>query len=174
MISGMPVFRDGRIYVTSGGDIWWGRNVARIQCIDAAGQGDITGSGLVWSAPLERHCCTTPSVHEGLVYINDCGGILHCLDAATGAPVWTHDAGGEMWASTLVADGKVYAGTRRGDFWVLAAGREKKVLAQIKLDSAFSGMAAANGSIFIASMRRLHAVRQGAKSAPEAPPPIAR
>ena len=59
---------------------------------------------------------------------------MHCVDARTGQPYWVHDAGGEIWASTLVADGKVYIGTRRGDFWVLAAGKEKRVLSSIRLD----------------------------------------
>lgn len=160
MISGAAVFHEGRVFVSSGGDIWWGRHVARLQCIDAGGQGDVTRSGLVWTAPLERHCYTTPGIRDGLVYINDSGGIVHCLDAATGATVWTHDAEGEMWGSVLVADGKVYAGTRRGVFWTFAEGREKKVLARIKLDSDFSGMAAANGALYVATHRVLYAAKQ--------------
>lgn len=161
MISGMPVFHDGRIYVASGGDIWWGRRVARLQCIDASGRGDITRSGHLWTAPLNRHCCTTPAIHEGLAYIADSGDTLHCLDAHTGQSLWTHDTGGETYASVTVADGKIYTGTRRGDFWILATGREKRVLGHVKLDGAYSGMAIANRTLFIASMKTLYAVRQG-------------
>ena len=76
--------------------------------------GDMTERGLVWSYPLDGHCCSTPAIHEGLVYVADCGGKVHCVDARSGQPYWVHDAGGEIWASTLVADGKVYIGTRRG------------------------------------------------------------
>lgn len=162
MISGMPVFFQGRVFVASGGDIWWGRHVARLQCIDASGQGDITQSGHVWTAPLNRHCVTTPAVHDGLVYVADCGDTLHCIDAKTGASVWTHDTGGDTYASAMVADGKVYTGTRRGDFWILATGREKKVLGHVKLDSAYSGMIIANRTLYIATMKTLYAVRQGA------------
>lgn len=160
LISGTAVFTGGKVFVASGGDIWWGRHVARLQCLDAAGEGDVTRTGLRWEAPLQRHCCSTPAISEGVVYINDCGGIVHGLDAATGSVIWEHDAGGEMWGSVLVADGKVYAGTRKGVFWVLAAGREKKVLAQVKLDSDFSGVAAANGRLYVATMRRLYALKQ--------------
>ena len=158
LISGTAVFSNGKVFISSGGDIWWGRHVARLQCIDAVGGGDITHSGLVWTAPLERHCCTTPAIQDGFVSINDSGGIVHCLDALTGAPVWTHDAEGEMWASPLVADGKIYVGTRHSDFWVLAAGREKKVLSRVKLDSDVSGLAAANGVLYVATHRFLYAV----------------
>ena len=163
MISGMPVFHDGKIYVASGGDIWWGRRVARLQCIDASGRGDITRSGHLWTAPLNRHCCTTPAIHEGLAYIADSGDTLHCLDAHTGQSLWTHDTGGETYASVTVADGKIYTGTRRGDFWILATGREKRVLGHVKLDGAYSGMAIANRTLFIASMKTLYAVRSGGR-----------
>lgn len=174
LISGMPVFLDGRVFVASGGDIWWGKHEARLQCIDGSGEGDITRSGLVWTAPLNRHCVTTPAIHGGLVFIADSGDTLHCLDAQTGQSIWTHDTGGETYASAVVADGKVYTGTRRGDFWTLAASREKKVLGHVKLDSAYSGMAIANGTLFIASMRTLYAAREGARSAAMKPEPSAK
>jgi len=38
-----------------------------------------------------------------------------------------------MWGSTLVADGKVYAGDEDGDFVVLAAAKEKKVISETNL-----------------------------------------
>ena len=111
------MFHDNRVYVTVGGDIWWSKNEAWLKCIDATQKGDITEGGLLWSYPVERHCCSTPSVYDGLVYAADCGGMVHCVDAETGRPYWVHDAGRDMWASTLVAHGKVYIGTRgaRGD-----------------------------------------------------------
>ena len=164
----MPVFHDGRLYVTVGGDIWWGKNEAWLKCIDATKTGDITPTGLLWSYPLERHCCSTPSVHDGLVYVADCGGKVHCVDAQTGRPYWVHDAGGEIWASTLVADGKVYIGTRRGDFWVLAAGRRARVLSSIRLDDpVISTPVAANGTLYVGTMTRLYALAEAqAKETP--------
>ena len=163
-IKGMPVYHNGRIYVAAGGDIWWGKRRAWLKCIDASKAGDVTRSGLVWSHELERHCCSTPSVHDGLVYIPDCGGVVHCLDADTGRACWTHRTKGPIWGSTLVADGKVYVGTRRNDFWVLAAGREKKVISSIDLDSPVSAPpTTANGVLYITTMRRLYAVCKSAK-----------
>lgn len=152
-IKSMPVFHEGKVYVTFGGDVWWGKNQAWLRCLDAA-----TGKAL-WTYPLKRHVMCTPAVRDGLVYVGDSGGMVHCVDAATGQGVWVHDAGAEMWASTLVADGKVYAGTRSGTFWVLAAGREKKVLSSVKLDSAIHGTPmAANGVLYVPTMTTLHAL----------------
>lgn len=165
-IKSMPVFHDGRLYVTVGGDIWWGKLQAWLQCIDAGKTGDITSAGLLWSYPVERHCCSTPAIHDGLAYVADCAGKVHCVDAQTGRPYWVHDAGSEIWASTLVADGKVYIGTRRGDFWVLAAGKELRVLSSIRLgDAVISTPVAANGVLYVGTMPRLFALQRAVRGA---------
>jgi outer membrane protein assembly factor BamB len=170
-IKSMPVFLDGRLYVTVGGDIWWGKEEAWLKCIDATGTGDVTANGLLWSYPVERHCCSTPSIHNGLAYVADCGGKVHCVDAQTGRPYWVHDAGREIWASTLVADDKVYIGTRRGDFWVLAAGKEKRVLSSTHLDDPIiSTPVAANGTLYVGTMTRLYALQKGGPSQPKSAP----
>ena len=156
-IVGMPVFREGRVFVASGGDLWWGKNRSRVQCIDAGSRGDVTGSACVWAAELGRHCFATPAIHDGLVYIGDCGRTLHCLDAQTGRSLWTHETAGDIWAGALVADGKVYVGSRRGDFHILAAGRDKKLLCSVKLDSPISSQpTAANGRLYVVTMKRLY------------------
>jgi outer membrane protein assembly factor BamB len=161
LIKSMPVFVDGKVYITAGGDIWWGKRFSWLKCIDASGTGDITKTGQVWSYELKRHCSATPSIHDGLAYISDCGGLVHCVDAATGKAYWTHKAGGQMWGSTLVADGKVYVGTRSGTFWVLAAGKEKKVLGKMELDSGVSrSPTVANGVVYIATMEKLYAIHK--------------
>ena len=159
---GMPVFHNNRIYVAGGGDIWWGKNEAWLKCLDATRAGDNTTNGLVWSCPLQKHVLSTPAVHNGLVFIADCGGMFHCVDAETGSTCWTHEVKGEVWASPLVADGKVYLGTRSGAFHIFAATREKKVLSKIELERPISSTAtAANGVLYVATMNRLYALRQG-------------
>jgi outer membrane protein assembly factor BamB len=163
-IMSMPVVHGERVFLTGGGDLWWGKREAWLQCVDATGIGDVTKSGLIWRYLLERHCCSTPAVHKGLVYAADCGGKVHCVDAQTGEAVWVHDAGREIWASLLVADDKVYIGTRLGDFWVLAAGREKRVISSTRLEDAIISTAvAANGTLFVGTMTRLFALQDGAQ-----------
>jgi len=85
------------------------------------------------------------------------------VDAETGELVWKHDTGAEIWTSPLVADGKVYVGTRKGELVILAAGREKRVLCTAKLEGAINGtVTAANGTLFIATMKRLYAIAKPA------------
>lgn len=159
-VFGMPVFHQGRVYVAAGGDYWHGKREAWLECIDAAGTGDVTRTGLVWSYPLEKHVFGTPAVADGLAYIADCGRVIHCVDAATGQAVWTHQTKGETWGSPLVADGKVYVATRRGEFCILAAGREKRELACVDLDGPVHGSPiAANGVLYVATMTKLYALK---------------
>lgn len=158
-VYGMPVFHEGRIYVAGGGDIFWGKNEAWLKCIDPMKTGDITRGGEIWSYPLSKHTMSTPAVRDGLAFVSDCGHEVHCVDIATGARVWMQETRGEHWASPLVADGKVYIGTRSGDFWVLAAGREKRVLSTIELGSPISATAtAANGVLYVTTMSHLYAL----------------
>jgi outer membrane protein assembly factor BamB len=158
-IVGMPVFHNDRIYVAVGGDPWHGKRQCWLQCIDATRTGDVTQSAMLWSYPLLRHCIATPSVTNGMVFIADMGRTVHCLEANTGKPYWTHEVDDEVWGSTLAADGKLYVGTHGGTFWVLAADRQKQVLGSVDLGSPMNTTpTAANGAIFVATMSRLYAV----------------
>ena len=61
----------------------------------------------------------------------------------------------------MVADGKVYLGTRSGQFLVFAASREKKVFSEMELGSPISAtVTPANGTLYVATMKELFAIRQ--------------
>lgn len=158
VIKGMPVFYKDRVYLTVGGDIWWGKRQAWLKCIDATQTGDITETGEIWSYPLEMHASSTPAIADGLVFATDCRGLLHCVDAETGEPYWTHKLGREIWGSALVADGKVYVGSRGRDFHIFAASKEKTVLFSTEFEAPIcSTPVAANGTLYVATMDRLYA-----------------
>ena len=154
VIMGMPVVHDGKIYLTAGGDLWWGKHKGWLKCVDAA-----TGNE-IWSYPLSKETCCTPAVYEGMVFAVDCGGMIHCVDAQTGKPYWTHKADGGFWASPMIADGKLYIGTRAGEFNVLAASKEKKLISSTNINNEpiSASVTAANGTLYVATMRHLYAV----------------
>ncbi len=162
-IYGMPVIYKNRIYIAGGGDLWWGKNEAWLKCIDATKTGDVTQTAQIWSYPVERHVMSTVAIHDGLVFIADCGRKFHCVDAETGKPYWTHDIKGEAWASPLVADGKVYLGTRSGDYYIFAATKEKNLFSSFSFGSPISGTTtAANNVLYVATMKELFAIQKGA------------
>ena len=163
-IYGMPVVLGDRLFVGGGGDVFWGKNDAWLKCIKTAGEGDITSNATIWSYPLDRHTMSTPAIADGLVFTADTSRHIHCIDAATGKPVWVQDTPGDFWSSPLIADGKVFIGSRKGDFWIMAAGREKKVLATIDFKKPISATAtAANGVLYVATMSHLYAIATEAK-----------
>ena len=158
-IYGMPVVLAGRMYLAGGGDVFWGKNVAWLKCVDVTGTGDLTSVADLWTYPLEQHTLTTAAVTGGLVFATDTAKNVHCLDAETGRGYWTHGCGGLFWASPYVADGKVYVGTRTGDFWIFAADREKRVLFNHKFPEKISAtVTAANGVVYVATMTHLYAL----------------
>jgi outer membrane protein assembly factor BamB len=159
-IYGMPVFLDGKLYVAGGGDIFWGKNEAWLKCIDVTKTGDITRTAQVWSYPVEKHVLATAAIFNGLAFISDIGRKMHCVEAATGKMLWTHDIKGDSWASPYVADGKVYLGTRAGSFYVWAATREKQVLMEQDWKMPMSAtVTAANGVLYVATMQNLYAIQ---------------
>lgn len=150
-IIGTPVFYHNRIYVAIGRDPEHGRGRGALHCIDATKTGDITQTGRVWTYQGLDRTLSTVSVTDGLVYLCDVAGRLHCLDAETGHCYWVHETNSAVWGSTLVADGKVYMPTPKGLF-VLAASREKKILSQINVGATiYATPVAANGTLYIAS-----------------------
>jgi outer membrane protein assembly factor BamB len=155
-----PVFYKNRVYVPIGQDPEHGRGRGALWCIDASKTGDITTTGRIWCYQGLDRSLSTVSIADGLVYVADVAGRLHCLDAETGQPCWVHDTGATIWASTLVADGKVYLPTLKA-LWVLAAGKEKKVLGQVNLGApSWASPVAAEGTLYVTSKSYLWAVHQ--------------
>jgi len=146
-----PVFLNNRIYVAIGRDPAHGRGRGAMHCLDATGTGDITQSGKIWTYQGLDRTLSTAAVAEGLVYVSDVAGRLHCLDAESGKCYWIHDAKCETWGSTLVADAKVYMPTSKG-LWVLAAGQQLHVLSHINLGAkVYASPVVADGTLYIAT-----------------------
>ena len=153
------VFHRGRVYVDIGQDPDHNVGRGRLVCINASGAGDVTDTALVWDYRDINRSISTVAVADGLVYAADVAGVIHCLDADTGTVYWKHFTGGSIWASPLVADGKVYVGNRGGILTVMAAGKEKRVLSTVNLAAKIHpSPVAANGALYIANENRLWAV----------------
>ena len=157
-INATPVFYKNRVYVAVGQDPEHGEGVGNLVCIDATKTGAVTQTGTIWSYKKIHRSISTVSIdaESGLVFVGDFSGFVHCLDAETGQLYWTHDMKAHMWGSTLVADGKLYVGDEDGDFVVLGALKEKKILSETNLGAPVYGTpVVANGSIYIQSCTHL-------------------
>jgi outer membrane protein assembly factor BamB len=162
-----PVIVDNVVYIANGQDPEHGEGVGHAYAIDATKRGDITESGRIWHYDKIRRSISTAAVHEGLVYFADFSGFVHCLDAKTGQPYWTHDMFAAVWGSTMYIDGKIYIGDEDGDVTVLQAGKELKVLAESNMNSSvYSTPVPANGVLFMNNRNQLFALAEGASRPP--------
>lgn len=157
-----PVLYHDRVYVAIGQEPEDGEGPGCLTCIDATKTGDITQTGKIWSVDRIGRSISTVSIEQGLLYVSEFAGIVHCLDAGSGAELWSHDTEAHIWGSTLAADGKIYVGNETGILTVLAQGKEKKLLSTIDFkEPIYSTPVAANGVLFLATQSRLYALSAG-------------
>ena len=155
-----PVFYKNRVYVAVGRDPDHGRGRGALLCLEANQAGDSTKTAKLWTYQGLDRSLSTVSIADGLLYIADVAGRLHCLDAETGKVYWVYDSNGRTIASTMVADGKIYLPNEKR-LNILAAGKELKLLSQINLGGpAWGSPVVANGTLYLPSRNYLWAVKQ--------------
>ena len=118
-----PVIFENVVYISNGQDPEHGEGVGHAYAIDATKRGDITQSGRLWHFEKIRRSISTAAIKDGLIYLADFSGFLHCLDLKTGKPYWTHDMFAAIWGSPIIIDDKVYLGDEDGDITVLQHGK---------------------------------------------------
>jgi len=154
-----PVLFDSKLFLAVGQDPENGEGVGHMYAIDPAKRGDITETGRLWHYDKIRRSISTAAIADGLVYISDFTGFLHCLDINTGKPYWNFDMLAAIWGSPLLADGKVYLGDEDGDVVVFQAGKEMKKISETNMGSAvYSTPVAANGVLYIMNRTELYAI----------------
>jgi outer membrane protein assembly factor BamB len=162
-----PVFFGDKVLVGIGRDPQDGAGPGRFWALDATRRGDITRTGTIWRYDQLGRTLSTAAVADGLVFIADFRGFLHCLDLETGRAYWTHDMLADVWGSPLVADGRVYLVDEDGDVEILRAGRKLEVLASINLGkSAYSTPVPANGTLLIATSSQLFVIAPASPNVP--------
>jgi outer membrane protein assembly factor BamB len=154
----MVVAHEGIVYVTGG-------RRPQTVAIRAGGRGDVTETHLLWE---KKKCSKVPSplFHDGLLYWVGNRGIACCFEAETGELVYEErlrirGGGDKVYASLVLADGKLYAVSRVGGTVVLAVGREFKELARNDLgdESVFNATpVVSDGTLLLRSDRFLYCI----------------
>ena len=170
-----PIIVNNVVYIANGQDPEHGEGIGHLYAIDATKRGDITQSGRLWHYDKIRRSISTGALHNGILYYADFSGFLHALDPKTGKPHWVHDMLAAIWGSPVVINGNVYLGDEDGDVIVLAAGPQKKQIAEMNMGSSvYCTPVAANGTLFIANRNQLYAIAEGAGAAGAAKPAAAK
>jgi outer membrane protein assembly factor BamB/HEAT repeat protein len=158
-IIGSPVFADGHVFIAMGEDPSHGNGPSLVHAINPNGQGDVTGNRLLWTSREAGRVVGTPIARDGLLYVGDLGGTLHCLDAATGVQVWKHETSRAIWGCLALAGGRLYVGDVEGGMTVLRAGRRKELLAHIEMDAPlYSPPALVGNALYLATAHRLYLI----------------
>ncbi|MCY2963804.1 MAG: PQQ-like beta-propeller repeat protein [Planctomycetota bacterium] len=151
-----PVIRGDMVYVVGG------RNGSAV-AVQAGGKDEVTKTHMKWSKSIGSYV-TSPVIHGDHLYWVSDRGIAICLALADGATVYQSRIpdGGQMYASVLVADNKLYAVTRQNGTFVVAAKPEFELLQHVEFapkEEVFNGSpAVTEGRLLFRSDRFLYCV----------------
>ncbi len=159
-----PVIAENVVYITNGQDPEHGEGVGHAYAIDGTKRGDITVSGVLWHFDKIRRSISTAAIKDGLIYLADFSGFLHCLDLKTGKPYWTHDMFAAIWGSPILIGDKVYLGDEDGDVTIVEHGKTFKLVSEQNMGSSvYATPVPANGALFIMNRNQLYALAEGAQ-----------
>jgi outer membrane protein assembly factor BamB len=121
-----PVVGEGLIFASSG-------RAGPTLAIRPGGSGDVTQTHIAWKAAKGSPFVPSTLLHKGVLYmVNDMVSIATGYDAKTGEVLWQGrlgEAARESFsASPVVVDDEVFFTNDMGETFVLAAGREFKLL----------------------------------------------
>jgi outer membrane protein assembly factor BamB len=104
------------------------------------------------SPPLVPSCI----IKDDLLFLWTDGGIVSCLDAATGTRHWRERVGGSYYCSPVWIDGRLYCTSKAGAVVVIAAEKSFKLLAKNPLgEKCFATPAVANGVMYQRTQTKL-------------------
>jgi len=148
---------DGVIYCLGG------RSGNAALAIRAGGQGDVTATHRLWTSTKGSNVSSPVLFNGHLYWMHEQRGTAYCADAKTGDVVYENrlDRADQVYASALLADGKVYYVARNGKTYVLAASPQFELLAVNDLSdkSTFDASPAVDGSrLLVRSNRFLYCI----------------
>lgn len=143
-----------------------GRSGIAALAVRAGGSGDVTDTHRLWTSTKGSNVASPVFLDRHLYWVNDQSGVAYCAEMATGQLKYEHrlERAGQVYASALLADGRVYYLTRDGRTFVVAAKPEFELLAtnDLRDGGVFNASPAVNGSqLLIRSDKFLYCIGKG-------------
>ena len=164
-----PVADAERVFVMSGY-----REAAGMAIRYPGAKGDITESDAVaWRLDRGLSYVPSPLLYDGKLYVLErFRAVLSCLDLGSGEAHYREqrlEGLGNIYASPVAADGRIYVIDRSGKAVVFRHGSKFELLAENELDDAFDATPAIAGDeLYLRGHRHLYCVAES--RAPLAPP----
>jgi len=103
----------------------------------------------------------TPVIQDELLLVVDNNGFASAVEALTGKVLWNERLLKAVYASPVLAGGRVYACDRDGKTVVFAAGREFKLLGESKLEGSIEAAPAVSGqALFLRTSQALYRIEK--------------
>ncbi len=149
--------------VAADGVAWVGSGFrgAFLAAFDLSGRGDLEGGDAVlWTHRKDTPDVASPLLSDGRIYFyKEKSGLLSCLEAATGKPLWETariEGLNATYASPIAAGGRVYLSDRRGTIVVIDDAPQLRILATNAIGEGIDATPAAAGdALFVRGERHL-------------------
>jgi outer membrane protein assembly factor BamB len=133
--------------------------------VKAGGKGDVTKTHGLWRVGNGSNV-GSPIYQDGYLYwASDSGGVVHCQEAATGKIIHAErlqPPAGQIWASPVLADGKLYYVSKQNGTYVVAAQPKFQQLAHnvFEADKSRSNasLAVSDGQLFLRNDQYLYCI----------------
>lgn len=156
----MPFAEDGLVFFHTGFVTGPDKErFAELMAVDPEGTGDIAASNTVWKMETPILQLSTPVVNNGYIYTIDTKSILMCIESKTGKVIKSQRLKGRYNASPILAAGKIYVSSTRGETLVFEEGPEFEMLAENRLEGEIWASPAAVGrSLLIRTSKFLYRI----------------
>lgn len=128
-IAPSPTFAGGLVVIASPS--------AGLFALRPDGAGDVTKSHVAWASEEPAPDITSPVSNGELVFTALSMGALLCFDLKDGKLLWEHDLEMEIHSSPSIIGDQLLLTSAKGHVLLIAAAREFKETARIKLEDAF-------------------------------------
>ncbi|MSR55604.1 MAG: hypothetical protein EXS09_20320 [Gemmataceae bacterium] len=155
-----PVVYEDKVYIGTGQDPEHFTGIGHFWCIDATKTGDVSpdlvtdgskdppstksnpNTAVVWHYGGEEkpnakrdfafgRTMSTACIVDGIVYVAEIDGYMHCLDAKTGKKYWQWDTKSGIWGSCYYVDGKILLANENGDLFIFKHEKEQTVMDEV-------------------------------------------
>ena len=145
-VAASVAYDDGLVFANS--------EYARLICIKPE-----AGATYIWEDDEYLSEIPSPVAYKGLLYLPTNYGVLVCYDAKTGEKYWEKWFDEAIYASPMIADGKLYLIDKAGNMHVLNADKTGTVISEAEMgEGAFTQPAFAEGLIYLRGVSNLYCI----------------
>jgi outer membrane protein assembly factor BamB len=139
-----------------------GNILTELWAVSTDAKGNISDSdSVLWRQRSRIGKTASPILVDGLIYMVTDDGIVNCIEAASGDPVWQKRIGGSFASSPIYGDGHIYFCDQEGKTTIIKPGRRFEVVAINSLDGGLMASPAVDGrAIYLRTKTHLYRIEE--------------